>query len=129
MTVFTLEDAKTFVDKLSEVVKDLKNDKAERLKKFKVLAKKIDEEDIEYFYEDIEKVDKGIHHVMELSGFLLSNMGQQIADHIAKTLLPLYATVLLNIADKKNYELIDSVCFICDCLENGGQAMFASISA
>lgn len=36
-------------------------------------AKQVDEEDIEYFEEDLEKVDKGIHHIMEIAGFLMQN--------------------------------------------------------
>lgn len=120
ITVYAVDDAVTFVNKLESIVKDIKADKEDRCKKMKVLAKKVDEEDMEYFLEDIEKVDKGIHHAMELSGFLLRNMGEQISGHIAKTLLPLYATTLLNVNDKKDYELIDSVCFICDCMEHGG---------
>jgi len=35
------------------------------------MASKIDEEDMEYFKEDIEKIDRGIHHVMEINGFLM----------------------------------------------------------
>lgn len=125
--VFTVEDATNFVNTLQGVVSEIRADKEERFKKIKVLAKKVDEEDMEYFLEDIEKVDKGVHHAMELSGFLLRNMGEHISPAIAKSLLPLYATVLLDISDKKNYELIDSVCFICDCMEHGGKAMFDQI--
>ena len=88
---------------------------------------KVDEEDMEYFLEDLEKTDKGIHHVMEISGFLMSNMGATISGHVAKTLLPLYATVLLDLSNKKDYEIIDSVCFICDCIEHGGPELFAQI--
>jgi flagellin-specific chaperone FliS len=124
LLVYEVDDAITFVNHLEKVIKDIKHDKDDRCKKMNVLASKVDEEDMEYFLEDLERVDKGIHHIMELSGFLLNNMGEQISGHIAKTLLPLYASVLLNINDKKDYELIDSVCFICDCMEHGGKALF-----
>ena len=39
------------------------------------MSKQIDEEDMEYFMEDLEKVDKGIHHIMEINGFLMQNQG------------------------------------------------------
>lgn len=76
MTVFAVADAETFVNQLENVVKVIQDDKDTRVKKMKVLAAKVDEEDMEYFLEDIEKVDKGIHHAMEISGFLLRNMGE-----------------------------------------------------
>jgi hypothetical protein len=126
LTVYTLEDAITFINRLKEVHDLIKADKAERLQKMKVMAKGkiVDEEDLEYFEEDLEKVDKGIHHIMEMSGFLMQNMGHQVSAHIGSTLLPAYAQVLLNINDKKNYELVDSVCMICDCMEHGTPAFF-----
>lgn len=128
LQVYIVDDAKTFIDRLVSVVKDIKEDKEARLKKVKTLSKHIDEEDMEFFEEDLEKIDKGIHHVMELSGFLLRNMGEAIAPHIQATLLPIYAQDLLNVSDKKTYELIDAVCFICDCMEHGGQALYGEIS-
>ena len=64
---------------------------------------------------------------MEINGCLLQNNGEQLSQVIATTLLPLYAQVLLNISDKKDYELIDSVCFICDCLEYGNKALFDQV--
>jgi hypothetical protein len=44
-----------------------------------VKMKNIDDEEKEYLWEDIEKVDKGIHHIMEISGFLMNNMGDSIS--------------------------------------------------
>ena len=129
LTVFSQEDAGNFVNNIETVVKTIKEDKVERVKKMAQLMKKVDAEDLEYFKEDLEKTDKGIHHAMELSGFLLRNMGEQISPHIAKTLLPHFASVLLDITNKEDYELIDSVCFICDCMEHGGKALFDQIQA
>ena len=37
------------------------------------MSKQIDEEDMEFFMEDLEAVHKGIHHAMEINGFLLQN--------------------------------------------------------
>lgn len=83
---------------------------------------------MEYFYEDLEKVDKGIHHVMEINGFLMQNQGDELSAHIGQVLLPTYATVLLDVSNKKDYELEDSICFICDCMEHGSEALFNQIA-
>ena len=73
MTVYTAEDAVTCINRLKEVLDLIKADKVERMQKIKIMAKGkvVDDEDLEYFEEDLEKVDKGIHHIMEISGFLL----------------------------------------------------------
>lgn len=127
MLVYQVEDATKFVDRLAGVVTAIREDRESRLKTVKALSKHMDQQDLEDLEEDIETVDKGIRHVMELSGFLLQNMGEQISGHIATTLLPLYASVLMSPADKKSYELIDAVCFICDCMEHGGPAIYGQI--
>jgi len=128
LTIYSEEDAKTFYDKLVSVIALIKKDKEARLKQMKALAGKVDEEDMEYFLEDLEKVDKGIHHIMEINGAIMQNMGEQVSAHVGQHLLPHYAMTLLNINGKKDYELIDSVCFICDCLEHGSMAMFNQVS-
>ena len=51
----------------------------------------------------------------------------EVSAHVGNTLLPLYAGVLQDIDNKKEHELIDSVCFICDCMENGDDALFNKI--
>ena len=42
-----------------------------RLEQFKTAKKNMDEEDIEYFEEDVRKIDKIENWVMEISGVLL----------------------------------------------------------
>ena len=127
MTVFTLEDAQNFTNKLLEISNLIKVDRVERMKKVQAMSKHIDEEDMEYFYEDLASLQKCNHHIMEINGFLMQNMGDQISAHIATTLLPEFAQVLLNIQERKTDELIDSVCFICDCMEHGTIEMFNQI--
>ena len=109
------------------VVETIKKDKIDRFAKIKKMAKHIDEEDMAYFEENLEDVDKGIHHAMEINGFLMQNMGEQISGVVGQTLLPSYATTLLDISNKKDYEMVDSVCFICDCMEHGNTALFGQI--
>ena len=75
LMVFNVEDATNLVNRLVTVINKIKSDKATRCEQIKKMAKNVDEEDMEYFKEDLEKVDKGIRHCMEISGFLLQNMG------------------------------------------------------
>jgi hypothetical protein len=63
-----IEEAQGLVKLISEVAKEVREDREIRLEQFKTAKKKMDEEDIEYFYEDVKKVDKIENHVMEISG-------------------------------------------------------------
>jgi len=93
------------------------------------MAAAVDEEDMEFFKEDLEKVDKGLHHVMEIGGFLLRNMKDAISGPVEVTLLPLYAQPLLEIAKREDYELVDSVCMLCDCMEHGSMDLFNRVAS
>jgi len=81
--------------------------------------KGVDEEDLEFFWEDIQKVDKGQRYIMEISGCLHQNLGEAISPAIDQQLLPLFARKLLAVNDKKDYELVVAVCMLCDCMEYG----------
>ena len=56
-------------------------------------------------------------------------MSDVMSPYVGQQLLPSYAMVLLSISDKKDYELLDSACFLCDCLEHGNDALFNQIVA
>lgn len=122
--LFEEADARGLVDRLKQILDMIKEDKADRKRKIAEIGKKIDEEDMEFFMNNLEMVDKGLRYIMEISGFLLQNMCEPMSPYIAQHLLPSYATVLLDISDKKDYEVLDSVCFLCDCIEHGNQALF-----
>ena len=62
-----VEDAQNLVKLISEVAKEVREDREIRLEQFKAAKKKMDEEDIEYFYEDIKKVDKIENRKLELA--------------------------------------------------------------
>ena len=82
---------------LAEIVKNTREDKAARLKTFKVAKNKMDDEEIEMFYKDIYKVDKNEKFVMEISGTLNKCFGTDIADMMSTSLMPLYAYTLIDI--------------------------------
>jgi len=90
-TIFSVDDAKTFITRMGQIAQMIKDDKIARTQKIAKMAAHVDEEDMEFFKEDLEKVDKGLHHIMEIGGFLLRNMGASISDAVETTLLPLYA--------------------------------------
>ena len=46
---------------------------------------------------------------------------------VGDILLPTYAGILENIKDRKDYELLDSSCFLIDCLEKGDDNLFNKI--
>lgn len=112
---------------MKEVGDLIKVDKEDRTKKVEILKTKMDEEDLEFFSENLAEIDKGMHHIMEISGFMLQNMSEQMSMVVAQTLLPSYAVTLLDVSNKKDYEILDSVCFICDCMEHGNEALFNQI--
>lgn len=53
-----IEQVQELIDLLGRVLKLIKEDKHTRLEQFKSAKKKMDEEDIDYFHEDIRKIDK-----------------------------------------------------------------------
>jgi len=75
ISIYSVEDAQTYLNKLKSIVELINADKIERIQKVKKMGKKVDQEDMEYFLEDLEDIDKGIHHVMEICGSLMQNMG------------------------------------------------------
>lgn len=54
----SVEDANGLVKLIADVAKEVREDREVRLEQFKTAKKKMDEEDIEYFEEDVRKVDK-----------------------------------------------------------------------
>jgi hypothetical protein len=57
-TFLSMEQVVELYKLLGEVVKSVKEDKQARLEQFKTAKKKMDDEDVEYFHEDLKKVDK-----------------------------------------------------------------------
>jgi hypothetical protein len=81
-TIFNVNDATTLVTRMGQIAKMIDDDKKTRMEKIKKMAAHVDEEDMAFFEEDLEKVDKGKHHIMEIAGFLLRNMKADISPAI-----------------------------------------------
>ena len=84
----------------------------------------IDAEEMAWYYEEHQKVHKGLHHIMEIHEVLMQNHGFLISPIVAQNFLPIYSEPLIDIPSRQDYELNDSICFLCDCLANGSQALF-----
>ena len=65
-----VDQANELVKLISEIAKEVRDDKVIRMEQFQKAKKKMDEEDIEYFHEDLRKVGKLENHVMEIAGVL-----------------------------------------------------------
>jgi len=57
----------------------------------------MNEEDIEYFYEDLEKMDRCWNYTMDICGVLLKTMSGAVSATIQAELLPLYGRKLLTV--------------------------------
>ena len=91
------------------------------------MRSKLDEEDVETLMESIEKMDKVWTYVMDISGVLIKAMPNEISPLVQAKLLPLFAAKLMNINKCQDYELLESLCFLVDCLENGTKELYDSI--
>ena len=115
------------LDLLSKIVETVQMDKAERLQQFKSQKRKMTEEDIEEFFEDVERIDKVLTYIMEITGVCLRTMPATVSNSILQKFVPLYAKSLASVAESKEYELTTALCFFCDCLEHGQDALLGAI--
>ena len=85
------------------------------------------EEDEEEFFEDVVRIDKVLSYVMEINGVCLRTMPAIVSETMLKSMVPLYAKALEDVTKSKEYELICSLCFFCDCLEHGTEQLVGAI--
>jgi hypothetical protein len=92
------------------------------------MKKKLDEEDVEALMESIEKMDKVWTYCMDISGVLLKAMSAEVSPLIQSKLLPLFAAKLGNINKMKEYEILEALCMVVDCLEYGTDELYTTIA-
>jgi hypothetical protein len=90
---------------VGKVAKEVREDRQVRLEQFKTAKKKMDEEDIEYFEEDVRKVDKIENWAMEIAGVLLVVYKETVSSSMIESLLPHFAATLADFKGKKDYEI------------------------
>ena len=81
------------------------------------------EEDQEQFFEDLERIDKCLTYVMEITGVCLRTMPEVCSETILHKFVKPYAKPLADVTKSKEYELTCSLCFFCDCLEHGTEVL------
>lgn len=107
------------LDLMHLVVKFIQEDKQARIDQMKQKKNKMTEEMIEEVQLDIERLDKILNYVHEISGVCLRTMPQAVSETVLVKLVPLFAKGLDDVPSREDYELISSLCFFCDCVENG----------
>ena len=89
-----VEQANELAKLISEIAKEVRDDKVIRMDQFQKAKKKMDEEDIEYFHEDIRKVGKLENHVMEIAGVLATVYKEKVTPSFIQYLLPHFGATL-----------------------------------
>ncbi len=77
----------------------------------------IDEEDEETFKENLAKISAASTYVMEISGQLVLNFKEQVANVVKQNFLNHFAINLENCKKLSESELLDATCFFCDFIE------------
>jgi len=58
------------------------------------------EEDVEEFFEDVERIDKTLTYVMEIAGVCLRTMSASVSDTVLQKLVPLFAKSLEHVTNR-----------------------------
>lgn len=77
----------------------------------------MDEEDLERVKEELAKICGASTYVMEISGQLVLNFGEQVANMVKSNFLNFFALNLNAYKTLSESELLDALCFFCDFIE------------
>jgi hypothetical protein len=77
----------------------------------------IDEEDLDNIKVELSKVCEASSYVMEISGQLVLNYGEQVVPFVRDNIMNYFALNLENFAELSESELLDATCFFCDFVE------------
>ena len=81
------------------------------------------EEEIEDFFDEVAKLDKVWSYIMETNSVFLRTMSEQSSPFVLQHFVPLYGRILLD-EKAQDYEYINALCFVDDCVEHGNAALF-----
>jgi hypothetical protein len=79
----------------------------------------MDEDEIEEFWENVEKMDRVWGYFVDINGVLLRNMPDLVSSELLHKVYPHYRLMVSDISKRRDYELIEGTCFLVDCLELG----------
>ena len=99
----TEEMTVNLVGLMGKVLEQVTIDKEQRIAQFQTYKKKMTEEEVEEFEENVQKIDKCWTYVMEITSVLLRNMSEVASPEVLKRLVPKYAKILQE-EDRKDYD-------------------------
>ena len=123
----TEEMTVNLVGLMGKVLEQVTIDKEQRIAQFQTYKKKMTEEEVEEFEENVQKIDKCWTYVMEIASVLLRNMSEVASPEVLKRLVPKYAKILQE-EDRKDYEVVPALCFLDDCIEFGNDMLYQTVS-
>ena len=85
------------------------------------------EEDIDDFWEDVERIDKILSYIMEITGVLLRTMPEVVSDSVLNKFVAFYAKLIADVPSAKDYEIVTALCFFVDCVEHGQPALVEQV--
>ena len=85
------------------------------------------EEEIDDFWDEIERIDKILSYVSEIIGVLLRTMSQVVSDSVLDKFVGLYAKLLNDVSKAEDYQLDNALCFLIDCVEHGQPALVEQV--
>jgi hypothetical protein len=88
----------------------------------------MDEDEIEDFWANVEKMDHVWGYLMEVCSVLMRNIPEQVCSEILTKVWPHYDRMLSDVQNKKDYELIEGTCFLVDCIELGTAEMVSFLA-
>ncbi len=88
----------------------------------------MDEDEIEEFWENVEKMDRVWGYFVDINGVMLRNMPEYVSLELLEKVYPHYRQMVSELPNKKDYELIEGTCFLVDCLELGSQQILAAVT-
>jgi hypothetical protein len=89
---------------------------------------KMDEDEIEEFWENVEKMDRVWGYFVDINGVLLRNMPELVSQELLEKVYPYYRMMVSELPKRKDYELIEGTCFLVDCLELGSQQILTVVT-
>jgi hypothetical protein len=80
--------------------------------------------------DQLESLDRVWNYSMDISGVILKNYNQDnaVMNALSEKLLPMYAAKLSNYTIREDYEIVDAICFLDDCMEFGPESLFQMIA-
>jgi len=114
---FTEEQLNTLGSHLNKVLTLVSNAKKNTLAALGNKNIEMDEEDEETFKETLAKISAASTYVMEISGQLVLNFKEAVANMVKSNFLNFFALNLNSYKQLSESELLDATCFFCDFVE------------